>query len=155
MVIHLQVGAAVLTVAATALCCWGEGSVTEHGLTPADGIPLALAVFLVMWDRGSNPEKSAGYAAAKQPTGLLAAHLQNTVEQTLLAVIAVASYAAAAPSAAAGVLDGAGWLFVIGRALFLLGYWLAPMWRFYGFALNYYTSVALLFASAWYRLGST
>ena len=119
---------------------------------PMYGVPLAVAIFLVMWQRGAHPDKALGYRSLPAPPSFFQANLQNTVEQTLLAVLAAGSFAAVAPAHAHGLLLGAGWLFAAGRLLFFVGYGYAPMWRFYGFALNFYTSAALLLASLWFAL---
>lgn len=151
--IHLQVAGALCTIASVA-CHYIEGGVPGAALrtAPLYGLPLALAVFMVMWARGCDPDLAQGYRASPRPPSLEQAFLQNTVEQTLLAVLAAVSFHTFAPSSAAGLLFGAGYLFAAGRLLFLAGYGVSPSWRFYGFALNFYTSAGLLAASVWYAL---
>lgn len=74
----------------------------------------------------------------------LQAVLQNTLEQTVLAAIAYASFAMLAPAAFLGALPAAALLFWIGRALFWHGYASGAGARAFGFALTFYSTVLLL-----------
>jgi hypothetical protein len=73
--------------------------------------------------------------------------VQNTLEQTLLAVVAYGAWLFAAPSAAP---VGTAWIavgcFSAGRLLFFLGYDRGAPARAFGFALTFYPTVGLLLA---------
>lgn len=73
----------------------------------------------------------------------LQAVLQNTLEQTVLAVLAYGCFAALAPGAFLGMLPAAAALFWIGRALFWHGYARGAGARAFGFALTFYSTVLL------------
>lgn len=45
-------------------------------------------------------------------------------------------------------------LFCAGRLFFFVGYALNPMWRFYGFSLNFYSSVFLLGLAWWFTISA-
>lgn len=156
-VVHLQVLAAIMTIAvifafalSTAepqLCC----AKTALRTAPFYAIPLTIALFMVMWERASNPEKILGYKSQSEKT-IFSSYLQNTVEQTILAVLSVMTLIAYVPVHFAVLITLSGWIFVVGRLLFLIGYLISPMWRFYGFSLNFYTSAALLIIGLWHMI---
>ena len=80
-----------------------------------------------------------GSATAKR----LQAVLQNTLEQTLLALIAYACFTVLAPVRYLGALPAAVLLFWVGRALFWHGYATGAGGRAFGFALTFYSTVIL------------
>lgn len=148
-IVHIQVGAAIATIAFVA---WGianrliAANAAPAPITATAGfyaLPLAVAIFLAMWERGSSSDRIMGYKSTVSPT-VIGAFLQNTVEQTLLALLAVATFSAYAPATMASVPVVAAWMHLIGRILFIGGYVISPMWRFYGFSINYYSSAALV-----------
>ncbi len=67
---------------------------------------------------------------------------QNTLEQTLLVVIAWPMLALWLPSGQLGLLPVLAVLFGFGRAAFFIGYLIAPWARAFGFALTFYPTVA-------------
>jgi len=157
-VVHLQVLAAIATiVAAYALAARmkpvefpavrGEALL---GQAKWLAIPLVTAIFLVMLKRGRSAELIKGAAANRTAPGLQEALLGNTVEQTCLAVLSMAAFAAAAPQDLGLLLQVSVAIFCTGRALFFGGYAINPMWRFYGFSLNFYSSVILLALAWWF-----
>jgi hypothetical protein len=69
---------------------------------------------------------------------------QNTLEQTVLAVIVWLGLAAAEPARAAVLLPALAGLFAAGRLTFWLGYLYAPWGRAFGLGLTFYPTAALL-----------
>ncbi len=67
---------------------------------------------------------------------------QNTLEQTVLAVIAWTGLALALPHERLALIPALAILFVVARALFWIGYLIAPSARALGFALTFYPTVA-------------
>lgn len=83
---------------------------------------------------------SDGTSAAR----LLQSTLQNTLEQTVLAMATHAVWAATMPLAWQAAIPVAAALFVIGRVLFWRGYAHGAPARAVGFALTFYPSVVML-----------
>ncbi len=86
-----------------------------------------------------------GGAAFDKPGSEVAvdkAVLQNTLEQTVLAIIAYNGLAAVLPSLAPVLLPVLVSLFLIGRILFIAGYARGAGHRALGFALTFYPTVA-------------
>jgi len=73
--------------------------------------------------------------------------LQNTLEQTVLALIVYGGFALLAPAQFLGALPAAALLFWIGRALFWRGYGQGAGGRAFGFALTFYLTAMLLAAT--------
>jgi len=155
--VHAQVATAIATILVVL-------SATLHvatGEVPVDGfavfadqarllaLPLSIAVLLAMIERGRSSDLIMGAASRSASSTLIAAVLKNTVEQTLLACLALVAFLGASPFYAAEIGKAFAWLFLAGRVAFMLGYWLNPMWRFYGFSINFYSSVLLL-GAAWF-----
>lgn len=69
--------------------------------------------------------------------------LQNTLEQSFLAICAYLSWAMLASPASLSVLPAAAFLFAIGRMLFIVGYRRGATGRSLGFALTFYPTVLL------------
>jgi hypothetical protein len=68
---------------------------------------------------------------------------QNTLEQTVLAVIAWTGLALAVPHERLSLIPALAILFVVARALFWIGYLIAPWARAIGFGLTFYPTVAI------------
>jgi len=75
---------------------------------------------------------------------VLQATLQNTLEQTVLALSVHAVWAAEMPASWQAVIPAAAILFFIGRVLFWRGYAHGAPGRALGFALTFYPTVAML-----------
>lgn len=86
--------------------------------------------------------QSAGTDRAKK----LQAMLQNTLEQTILAVIGYAGWCFAAPAHWSALPALLVTLFAVGRLLFLLGYLRGAPARAFGFALTFYPTFGLYLA---------
>jgi hypothetical protein len=156
--VHFQVGAALLTLLGIAAICLSQATDGTRSATNlafawlwAYGIPLAVAVLAVMFERAASGDAILGHAEQSRPASLARAVLQNTLEQTVLAVIAVFAFAGSAPNGYGVFVPAAACVFLAGRVLFWLGYAWSPMYRFYGFALNFYASCALLAFAAWFH----
>lgn len=90
---------------------------------------------------GGGLNKNTAEAASLQ------ALLQNTLEQTVLAVIAYGAWAFLAQPARLGLLIVFTCFFAIGRLLFFVGYSSGAPARALGFGLTFYPSAALLLGS--------
>ena len=96
----------------------------------------------------------SGLTTGSDKARVLQALLQNTLEQTVLAVVVHLIWAATMPvSWISGVLAGA-ILFSTGRILFIRGYAGGAPSRALGFALTFYPSILMLLATTvWVVLG--
>jgi hypothetical protein len=83
---------------------------------------------------------------------LLQALLQNTLEQTAIAVPVYLCWGVVAPQAMLAIVPAAAVLFLVGRLLFFIGYAGGAASRAFGFALTFYPTVALLMGCAWFLL---
>jgi hypothetical protein len=158
--VHLQVAAAIVTIA----LAFAASLAAAPASLPASraevllgqakwlGLPLAIAVFLVMLQRARSADLILGFLGKPHLSGLPPAFLQNTVEQTLLAILGLAAFISACPSNAVAAVDAFSLLFLIGRALFFFAYSANPMWRFYGFSLSFYPSCLFLVLGWWFAL---
>jgi len=109
-------------------------------------LPLALSIAALARHRFSSPADIDGSGLSKGTgeAALLQAILQNTLEQTVLAVGAHLTWAAAMPSSAIGAVPVAAAMFVVGRAAFALGYRHGARSRAFGFALTFYPTLIML-----------
>ncbi len=96
----------------------------------------------------------AGLTEGSVKAKLLQALLQNTLEQTMLAIVAYYSWALLMPGAWLSVIPLAALSFAIGRILFFLGYSSGASSRATGFALTFYPS-ALMLLCVIYRVATT
>ena len=85
-----------------------------------------------------------GLSEGTQRARELQAILQNTLEQSVLAIGVHIIWAVVAPAAWASVIPVAVTLFVLGRVLFFAGYGSGAPGRAMGFGLTFYPSVLLL-----------
>ncbi len=156
--VHIQVAMALLTIALSLV--WSHSAIAEP-LPSTRGevllqqsiwlaLPLLFALFLVMLKRGRSADLILGFASRESANGLETAVLGNTIEQTLLAGLALAAFVASCPSTERSTVHAFIVLFLSGRLFFYLGYRLNPMWRIYGFSLNFYSSVALIALAAYF-----
>ena len=86
----------------------------------------------------------SGLTQATARAKILQALLQNTLEQTTIAVIIYNCWAVLMPSEWLSAVPLAALSFVIGRFLFFNGYAKGPAARAFGFALTFYPSVLML-----------
>jgi len=107
---------------------------------------LAVCIARLARHRFFTPEDidGSGLTQGTAQAGVLQALLQNTLEQLALALPAYVAWAVLAPAALVGLLPVAALLFVLGRALFFLGYARGAPARAPGFALTFYPTLLLL-----------
>jgi hypothetical protein len=111
---------------------------------------LAVAVGRLARHRFFSDDDIDGALSAGTPrAAVLQSLAQNTLEQTVLAVVAYGAWLLAprpdAPIATAWIAVGC---FSLGRLLFFVGYGRGAAARAFGFALTFYPTVGLLIASA-------
>jgi len=106
---------------------------------------LVLAVGNLARHRFFSPADidGGGLTAGTDRARVFQAVLQNTLEQTLIAVLAHLLWTAATPPSWHGAVPAAALLFAIGRACFIAGYAGGAPARAFGFALTFYPSVLL------------
>jgi hypothetical protein len=161
-VLRGMVAGMVLTLLALA------SAVVAHpaALTPAPGFAAALAQALA-WDalivfclmanigllarhRFFTPEDIDGGGLGKgtSQAQVMQAVLQNTLEQSVLAMAVHAIWSAVMPPSWQAAVPAAAVLFAAGRLFFWRGYAQGAPSRALGFALTFYPSVAMLLAVA-------
>jgi len=114
------------------------------GLAPA--AVLFLCIARLAKHRFSTPQDIHGSALTDgtERAKLLQALLQNTLEQTVLAVPVYLAAALVFPARFLPLVAAAAALFVVGRTLFFRGYASGAPSRAAGFGLTFYPTVALL-----------
>jgi len=75
---------------------------------------------------------------------MLQSLLQNTLEQTVIAIMVYMAWAVTMPAEWSSVVPMAAILFAVGRVLFFSGYEKGAPSRALGFALGFYSSVGML-----------
>ena len=128
----------------------------DQRLTVAAKSSVVVAIFLLVSigrlakHRFFTPEDidSAASSHSTNRAKLLQAVLQNTLEQTVLAVITYFVWAIIMPADALGAIIGAATLFAIGRVLFIHGYEKGAESRAIGFTLTFYPPAFMLIALA-------
>ena len=151
------VGAAVTVVVIVGAILWGprylllEASVSER-----IAFALRVDVFIALWlgisvallarHRFFTPEDidGGGLTHGTEIAHVLQATLQNTLEQTVLAVLVHCMWAIVMPPSWIAAIPAAVILFVFGRVLFLRGYRGGAPARAVGFTLTFYPTVLML-----------
>ena len=107
---------------------------------------LGISIALLARHRYFTPEDidGGGLTRGSETASVLQATLQNTLEQTVLAVLVHVTWATLMPVSWMSAIPAAVVLFLCGRLLFLLGYRGGAPSRALGFALTYYPSVLML-----------
>lgn len=107
---------------------------------------LALSVGWLARHRFFTPDDidGGGLSQGTEKARILQATLQNTLEQTILAVLVHLLWAIMMPIAWMSVIPAAAILFLCGRVLFIRGYGGGAPCRAFGFALTFYPSVLML-----------
>ena len=106
--------------------------------------PLAILIFYIAYKRGHTEHLIDGYLSDDSDIDLDKACLQNTLEQTVLAVPLVLGIQAIVPVLAPKIVFIHLSAFLLGRVLFYFGYKAHPALRFPGFVITYYASMTLL-----------
>lgn len=153
-------GAAIVVLAAGFSCAatgwrpWGFGTSAADRMLygAACTLPaiacLAVAIGSVAARRFFSPEDIGGALSkvSTQELRIRAAILQNTLEQTGLAVPAFLAAAMLLPERWLGTVAAASILFVVGRIGFARGYRGGAAKRAFGFGVGFYPSVLLVLA---------
>ena len=153
----ISIGAAI-TVAVIVGAILAAPMVLSPEATIAERLSFALwaDVFIALWlgisiallarHRYFTPEDidGGGLTRGSETASVLQATLQNTLEQTVLAVLVHVTWATLMPVSWMSAIPAAVVLFLCGRLLFLLGYRGGAPSRALGFALTYYPSVLML-----------
>jgi len=107
---------------------------------------LAVSVGLLARHRFFTPEDidGSGLTPGTGKAHILQANLQNTLEQSVLAVLTHVIWAVVMPLAAISVIRAAVLLFLLGRLFFLRGYGRGAQSRALGFTLTFYPSILML-----------
>ena len=107
---------------------------------------LAVSVGLLARHRFFTPDDidGGGLTRGTEKAHILQATLQNTLEQTVLAVLVHAVWAVMMPLAWMSAIPVAAILFLCGRVLFVRGYSGGAPSRALGFALTFYPSVLMV-----------
>ncbi len=117
----------------------------ESSLLPV--LFLAASVARLAKHRFFTPEDIDGGAGMPEDTTqakLLQTLLQNTLEQTVLAVPLYLAWACLTPSTWLSIVPLAAILFAVGRLLFFVGFGKGAPSRALGFALTFYPSLVML-----------
>ena len=111
---------------------------------------LAVSIGLLARHRFFTPDDidGGGLSEGTSTARLLQSVLQNTLEQTVLALGVHLIFAAVMPRDWLAAIPVAAMLFVAGRVLFLRGYASGAPLRALGFALTFYPQVAMLLVIA-------
>jgi hypothetical protein len=111
---------------------------------------LAINIAMLARHRFFTPDDidGGGLATGTPAAHVLQATLQNTLEQTVLAVATHAIWAATMPRQWQAAVPAAAVLFAAGRLLFWRGYAHGAPSRAFGFALTFYPSVVMLIVLA-------
>ena len=119
-------------------------------------ICLAVSIGRLARHRFFTPDDidGGGLTQGTSQAKVLQSSLQNTLEQTVLAVIVHLIWAVSVPLAWMPVIPAAAILFVIGRVLFARGYGGGAPARALGFALTFYPSMLMLIVVSGYFLGA-
>jgi len=153
----ISIGAAI-TVAVIVGAILAGPMVLSPEATVAERLSFALwaDVFIALWlgisiallarHRYFTPEDidGGGLTRGSETASVLQATLQNTLEQTVLAVLVHLTWATLMPVSWMSAIPAAVVLFLVGRLLFLLGYRGGAPSRALGFALTYYPSLLML-----------
>ena len=116
--------------------------------TLVPGLFMMIAVARMARQRFFSPEDiDGGVTSTDTPRAqLLQTLLQNTLEQSLIALLVYLGWALTMPATWLSVVPVAALAFAIGRILFFLGYEQGATSRALGFAMTFYPSVVMMIA---------
>lgn len=113
------------------------------------GVALLFGIGLVANQRFFVADAIDGGASQSRLIQIALRYNTNTVEQTLLAAIAWAGLALTLPHEMLKVIPAMAVSFLVGRALFFVGYLIAPVGRALGLGLTAYPTFVALVWLAW------
>ena len=133
-----------------------DASSLEQRLSIAATGSALVAIFLMVsigrlaQHRFFNAEDidAAVLAQSSDRARILQSLLQNTLEQTVLAIVTYFIWSLIMPEVALGAIVGAAILFATGRMLFFYGYETGAASRALGFSLTFYPTVLMLITAA-------
>ena len=107
---------------------------------------LGISIALLARHRFFTPEDidGGGLSRGSETANVLQSTLQNTLEQSVLAVLVHLAWSILMPASWISAIPAAVFLFLCGRVLFVRGYRGGAPSRAVGFALTYYPSVLML-----------
>ena len=151
------VGASVTVIVIVGAILWGpQYLLLEASVSERIAFALRVDVFIALWlgisvallarHRFFTPEDidGGGLTHGTEIAHVLQATLQNTLEQTVLAVLVHCMWAIVMPPSWIAAIPAAVILFVFGRVLFLRGYRGGAPARAVGFTLTFYPTVLML-----------
>ena len=108
-------------------------------------IPLMVSIGRQAGQRFFSPSDidSQNHSSASERSKNLQCMLQNTLEQTVLAILIYWLWMATMPANYLSCLAIASLLFLLGRILFITGFMSGAVSRAFGFAITFYPSIAL------------
>jgi uncharacterized membrane protein YecN with MAPEG domain len=120
----------------------------------APALSLVISIARLAKHRFFNAKDIDGSALTQgtDQARLLQALLQNTLEQTAIAIPVYLCWGVVASHAMLAMVAAAGILFLVGRLLFFIGYSGGAASRAFGFALTFYPTLVLLIGCAWFLL---
>lgn len=163
MILALVTAVAVLIAGSQFISFEGRGAGDGSMRLPvaaASLVPIALVLMVSIGalarHRFFTPEDidGSGLTEGTAQAQTLQAVLQNTLEQSVLALLAYSCFAALAPVPLLGAVPAGALLFVVGRIFFWKGYSNGAPARAFGFALTFYSTNLLLIAAAVFAVAS-
>lgn len=120
----------------------------------APAVALALSIARLARHRFFSAQDIDGsaFTNATETARILQALIQNTLEQTALAVAVYVAWSTLAPAYFLPALPAAAIMFLAGRLLFFAGYAGGAVARSFGFALTFYPTVVLLAGSLFFAV---
>ncbi len=116
----------------------------KASLVPA--LCLLIAIGRLANHRFLTPEDidGSGLTVGTRQAKILQALLQNTLEQTVLAILVYLAWALLLPATWLSAVPAAAIAFALGRAMFFVRYQQGAAGRAFGFALTFYPTAAML-----------
>ena len=143
-----MIGGAILgaPMAVAAEASAGERLAFAIGADAFIALWLAISIGLLARHRFFTPEDidGGGLSRGSETAKVLQSTLQNTLEQSVLAVLTHLAWSILMPVSWISAIPAAVLLFLCGRVLFVRGYRGGAPSRAVGFALTYYPSVLML-----------
>ena len=112
-------------------------------------IPIFFGVLAIVLKRYNSEELIKGCMSSNEGLAVDRAFLQNTIEQTVIALPLVASFGVMAPASMLKLVPIHAVTFIVGRLVFWCGYKKSYHWRIPGFIITNYANLALLVCCIW------
>lgn len=116
-------------------------------------LPLLFGIATTVHARYCDASLINGYkATSTERISFLLAYNSNTLEQTVLHTLALLAFCAAAPESLLPISIAQVAAFLLGRAMFFIGYRKDPMYRLAGFAVGYYPAIAAILSACFFTV---